>query len=49
MQVNPEWEFYIKLVARPPRLVMRQKIDGEWQYREPTPEETAEYLAAEAW
>jgi hypothetical protein len=47
-----EWEFYLPLfTASLPtgRLVMRRKVDGEWQYRSPTPEEEADYLASEVW
>jgi len=28
---------------------MRRKVNGKWQYRSPTPEEEAEYVASEGW
>ena len=43
-----DWECYLSLCTGC-RLVMRRKVDGEWQYRSPTPEEEADYVAAEAW
>jgi len=28
---------------------MRRKVNGKWQYRSPTAEEEADYVASEAW
>ena len=49
-----EWKsyYYLRpfaaaLSGRP--LVMRRKVNGEWQYRSPTPEEEADYVASEGW
>ena len=51
-----EWEFYFPLFAtslprdlREQHLIMRRKVAGKWQYRSPTPEEEANYVAAEIW
>lgn len=47
-----EWKFYFPLFAASlasGRLVMRRKVNGKWQYRSPTPEEEADYVASEGW
>jgi hypothetical protein len=47
-----EWEFYLPLFAASlpsGRLVMRRRVDGQWQYRAPTAEEVENYVASEAW
>jgi hypothetical protein len=43
-----EWEWYLPLFTGS-HLVMRSKINGEWQYRSPTPEEEADYVASAIW
>jgi hypothetical protein len=46
------WKFYLPLFATSlpsGRLVMRRKVDGKWEYRAPTPEEEADYVASEGW
>ena len=30
-------------------LLMQRKVDGQYEYREPTPEEEEEYLSQVAW
>jgi|GEM_PF-6045346 len=56
--VGPEWEVQ-HLFTRPSvtlidgsksgRLVMRRMVNGELQYREPTKEESREYVSKTAW
>lgn len=54
----PAWEIHhlfmqpaVTLIdgSKSGRLVMRRFFNGEWQYREPTKEEAAEYVSSEAW
>jgi hypothetical protein len=42
------WGCYLPLFTGC-HLVMRRKVNGEWQYRLPTPEEEADYVASEIW
>jgi hypothetical protein len=47
-----EWQWYLPLFDRSLRSgcpVMRRKVNGEWQYRSPTPAEEADYIASESW
>ncbi len=46
-QAGDGWEWYLHLTGN--QLVMRRKVNGEWQYRSPTPEEEADYVASESW
>jgi len=53
------WEFYVLLFRvfttslpfelREQHLVMRRRLAGAWQYRLPTPDEEADYIASESW
>jgi hypothetical protein len=47
-----EWQFYLPLLAASlpsGRLLMRRKVDDKWHYRQPTPQEEADYMACESW
>jgi hypothetical protein len=47
-----EWQFYLPLFAASlpsGRLLMRRKVDDKWHYRQPTPQEEADYMACESW
>jgi hypothetical protein len=46
---GPPWEACVQFMHRPPRLMMRRKVDGCWQYREPTGAEYEDHMSAEAW
>lgn len=46
---GPAWEAYVQFGHTPPRLMMRRKIGGQWEYREPTGAEYEDHASAEAW
>lgn len=43
------WQHHIRFDVNPPRLAMRIKVNGRWEYREPTRREVDEYNQSEAW
>lgn len=47
--MNDGWEFYVSLEEHPPRLMMRRKVNGQWEVRKPTQAEAEKYMDEEAW
>jgi hypothetical protein len=47
-----EWHSHVSVFSaaiRGRRLVMRRKVEGKWEYREPTKREEVDYASREGW